>query len=72
MGDGDSKEICELKSCKSVVSETGIAVRKGSVFRPWCLFLCFLIYHFSHHFYLSTSFTSKIKNEDKELCKSNL
>ena len=50
MGDGDSKEICELKSCKSVVSETGIAVRKGSVFRPWCLFLCFWIYHFLHHF----------------------
>lgn len=25
MGDGDSKEICELKSCKSVLSETGIA-----------------------------------------------
>lgn len=33
MGDGGSKEICELKSCKSVVSETGISCEEGRSFQ---------------------------------------
>lgn len=74
MGDGGSKEIHELKSCKKVVSETGISREEGCSFQPLVfvsLFL-YLSYHFLHHLCPPMSFTSEIKTEDNELCKSNL
>ena len=74
MEDAGSKEICELKSCKKVFSETRISREEGCSFQPLVFVsLClYLFYHFLHHLCPPMSFTSKIKNEDNELCKSNL